>query len=407
MTLSAEKIRSCDLLSPIRSAAVRRFSAASGAALVGTDGRDYLDLNEMCRVLGQNNRAFREAVYAALCGITSDKVGFSPAKEQLYRYLLESTNGDFSAIHLCTSGSESTEWAVRLAAHITGRIEVLSFWNSIHGRTYLSASMSGLPRRKAGCGILAPGLLFAPYPRCGVCPLRGRCGAGRYACLQLLEETARCSSSQSIAAVIAEPYQGCDVTFPPEGYLSALCGWAHAHGALFLMDEVQSGMGRTGEMYCYQHEGIKPDMLILGKALGNGMHISALLMRKRPPKSVLPAVSGGTGDETIACTAACEVFRQLENGLLGHIACVGRVLAEGLAKLVRIGCAECCRCRGLAAAVDFETEQKASGIFRLLLKQGFFVGHSGKAILLKPPYAVTEEQIVRFLAALEDAARKA
>lgn len=391
-----------DLLAPVRNTKPWEFVSASGAVFVDADGREYIDLSEMCKVLGQGNAAFTQVIAAAVAGINSDKEGLSSARARLYRYLVETTNGDFSGIHLCASGSETVEWAVRLAKKMTGRTEVLSFWNSIHGRTYLSSSMSGLPRRKVGYGPLAPGVVFAPYPRCLDCPHNGSCDEGHFKCLEQLKQYCRYTSAQDIAAVIVEPYQGADITIPPEGYLRALWQWAQEEGIMFIMDEIQSGMGRTGTMYCYQREGIKPDMLLLGKALGNGMHISALLVRERPEKSALWALTGGTGDETVACAGACEVFRQLQEGLLEHVQKVGEELLRGLRQLKKHKCVRDVRGMGLAAAVEFCTEEEARSISQAMTERGFFTGLTGKVLHLKPPYVITRDLIGRFLTALDD-----
>lgn len=394
-----------DLLAPIREPGHLEFVSASGAALTGADGREYVDMNEMCKVLGQRNAAFNRAIAEVLDGVTTDKQGVSEATARLYRYLVESTNGDFAGIHLCSSGSEAVEWAVRLAKRMTGRTEVLSFWNSIHGRTYLSASISGLPKRKSGYGPLAPGAVFAPYPRCLDCDQGHLCKDGRFECLERLKRDYRYSSAQDLAAVIVEPYQGADVTVPPDGYLRALCQWAKEQGMLFIADEIQSGLGRTGEMYCYQREGIRPDMLLLGKALGNGMHISALLVRELPDKAALPAISGGTGDDAVACAAACEVFRQLEDGLLEHVRQVGGSLVQGLQTLRKYECVKDVRGLGLAAAVEFQTEEQGGRVWKEMRDRGFFTGHAGKTVHVKPPYVLTERQVDRFLAELEEVIR--
>ena len=352
------------------------------------------------RSLGQGNRDFIQAITNALNGVTTDKAGFSPAKERLYNYLIASTHGDFEAIHLTSSGSEAVEWAIRLAKRITGRSEIVSFWNSIHGRTYLSASVSGLPRRKEGYGPLAPGVISVPYPHCALCHDKADCVNGVFPCLERVKEQYKYGSAHDGAAIIAEPYLGVNIAIPPKGYWSALSQWAKSEGMLFIMDEIQSGLGRTGEMYCYQRENIEPDMLILGKALGSGLHISALLVKKRPDPQFLPPVTGGVGDEAVACAAACEVFRQLEDGLLTHIQKVSATLENGLRligysdKILEI------RCLGLLAAIEFINEEDAQKIAAALKAKGFFIGHAGSVIYIKPPYVITEDQIELFLIAL-------
>jgi 4-aminobutyrate aminotransferase-like enzyme len=392
-----------DLLAPISKEEGIDFISASGAELVDAKGKRYIDMNEMCIVLGQKNDSYTKEMISALQGITSGKLGFSLSKEQLYRYLMKSTDGDFSAIHLTVSGSEAVEWAVKLAKKMTGRSEVISFWNSIHGRTHLSASMSGLPRRKTGYGPLASGIVFAPYPDCARCPVGGNRKSCGFACINLLERKYKYESAQDAAAVIVEPYQGGGVIVPPPGYMKVLFEWTKSHGMMLIMDEIQSGMGRTGEMYCYQREGIQPDMLLLGKALGNGIHISALLVKEVPQLELLPPLSGGVGDDILACTAACEVFRQLEDGLLDHVRQVGNVLQKGLKDMEEFDCVLETRGIGLASAIEFKEADLCTAVWKAICNAGFLAGRSGKAIFCKPPYIITEDQIYDFLKVLKQA----
>ena len=280
------------------------FVRASGASYFTADGREFVDLNEMRVVLGQENEAFIRALTDALHSVTAPKNTRFPAKEQLLSLLDEATNGAFAAIHLTSSGSEAVESAVRLAQKLTGRSEILSFWNSIHGRTYLSSSMSGKPQRKAGYGALAPGVVFLPYPDCLSCPMKRAGGCG-FACLEMASQIYETASAQDACAVIVEPYQGSGVIVPPEGYLKKLQDWVKARGMLFIVDEIQSGMGRTGRLFRYQQEGLEPDLLLTGKALGNGMHIAAVLSRKPLAKEHLHVFAGGSGDDAVACAAAC------------------------------------------------------------------------------------------------------
>lgn len=397
-----EQIAQYDLLAPVAAARPIHIVESSGAAYTDDQGRSYLDLNEMCQVLGQNNQRYTQAMTEALGGITTHKVGFSEAKARLYQHLVRTTGGAFKGIHLTTSGSEAVEWAVRLARYMTGRSEVISFWNSIHGRTYYSASMSGLPRRKVKHGALAPGAVLVPYPRCAHCPKQGTCGDGRYPCLEYAKQQYHFGSAEDAAAVIVEPYQGACIDLPPAGYMKALCDWAHEQGMLFIMDENQAGMGRSGDMYNYQRLGVEPDILLLGKGLGNGMHISALLMRQLPDPAALPALAGGVGDETLCCTAACQVFEQLESGLLDHIRAVSRVLSDSLRPVAEEEPVLEVRCIGLAAAVEFKRGEDCAKVCKQLAEKGFFVGHVENCVTLKPPYVITAEQIRRFAAALGD-----
>ena len=164
--------------------------------------------------------------------------------------------------------------------------------------------MSGLPKRKEHYGPIAPGIVFNPYPNCQHCPFEKKQESCGYFCLDFLQQKIRYESAQDIAAVIIEPYQGADIAYPPQGYLKRLRQWTQVNGILLIFDEIQAGLGRSGSLYCYQKEGVEPDMLLLGKGLGNGLHISALLTKQIPQEEYLHAVTGGAGDDCIACAAA-------------------------------------------------------------------------------------------------------
>ncbi|MBR2894935.1 MAG: aspartate aminotransferase family protein [Oscillospiraceae bacterium] len=390
-----------DMLAPIHAASTLHFVRGEGASYFTEDGKEYVDLNEIRLVLGQNNREFNQAMVDALGDITTMR-GENRAKAELLHYLNETTRGHFAAVHLTSSGTESAENAVRLARKLTGRTEIISFWNSIHGRGILSGSMSGVPRRKAHHGPLAAGLVHFPYPNCAKCPLRKAWGSCDMGCLELAKDIYASASAQDAAAVVVELCQAAGVVLPPPGYMKALQNWAREQGMLFIVDEVQSGMGRTGEMYLYQKEGLEPDILLLGKALGNGQHISAMLVREVPEKEDLYIYAGGSGDDPVACRAACEVFRQLENGLLEHIRGIGEVLVEGLKKLERSPLVKVARGVGLSGAVEFYDAAVCAQVGAAVVERGFLPGYGGTTLFCKPPYVVTREQIQAFLQVMEE-----
>ena len=203
-------------------------------------------------------------------------------------------------------------------------------------------------------------------------------------------------SSQEIGVVIVEAYQGAGIIVPPKGWLKALQDWAHYHGALFFLDEIQSGMGRTGKLYCFEEEGLDPDMLLLGKALGNGFHIGAALLKQTPEDFYIPAMIGGAGDTELAYAAGCAVFEELlEHGLLAHIADVSAYLEEKLTQLplhhpqIRRIC-----CKGLAASLEFSHEKDFETVLKHAKANGLIVGTGDHhKIVLRPPYVITREDI--------------
>lgn len=369
---------------------------ANGIELYASNGKTYYDLNEISIVLGQKNQHFADRVSARLYGITSMKSGNSFDKKKFYQYLSDTTDYKFQYLHLTSSGSEASEWAVRMALKMTGRNEVLSFWNSIHGRTYLSASMSGMERRKQGYAPSAPGTLYGVYPDCAHCPFEKNCEDCDFFCLKFLDQKMKYESSHEIGAVIVEAYQGSGIIVPPKGWLKALETWTHDHGALFIFDEIQSGMGRTGQMYAFQNEDLNPDMLLLGKALGNGIHVGAVLTKEVPDEFYLSALAGGAGDTELTYTAGCAVFEELlENGMLHHIHEVGdylkqsfSILKEKYDQIINI------ECNGLAAYIEINSEDSFQKIQHAMKDQGLLAGFlPNRKIIFRPPYAIKKKHI--------------
>ena len=392
-----------DILAPVRAQGPELVSG-SGAELFDAEGRRYIALNELSVCLGAGNRHFIEVMQQALSR-PAQSGAVNPYKARLYERLLEVTNGDFSYIHLTSSGSEAAEWAVKLARKLTGKTEVVSYWNSIHGRTQLSASMSGLPKRKTGYGPLDPGVLFTPYPDCLHCPFHCEPQSCRFACLDFLSQQVTFGSAQEIAAVVIELCQGASHLCPPPGYLRALRAWTRERGALLIFDEIQSGMGRTGRMFRYQAEGVVPDFLLIGKALGNGLHIAGFLTSCQPEKQDLYALSGGSGDAVLSCAAACAVFDELcEGGLLDNIRTAGARLRAGLERCTeKYDKAVQARGEGLALALECAGETSAAAVHNALHRDGYLCGRTGTALVFKPPFVLTPEQADEVAAAVDRA----
>ena len=376
-----------------------------GIELIDEKGTIYFDLNEISTVLGQKNEHFNKRISEKLNnGLVGGKVSNSPEKEKFYQYLSDTTGNRFQYVHLTSSGSEASEWAVRMALKMNGRNEVLAFWNSIHGRTYLSASMSGMPRRKQGYAPAASGVVYGVYPDCTHCPFDKDCNNCNFFCLKFLDEKIKYESSQEIGAVIVETYQGAGIIVPPKGWLKALQDWAHAHGALFILDEIQSGMGRTGKMYCFEEEGLEPDMLLLGKALGNGIHVGAALLKNIPDDFYIPALIGGAGDTELTYAAGCAVFEELlENGLLEHISEVSIYLEHRLSELKqKCQAVKNICCKGLASSIEMIDQEVYENIMPKLKENGLLVGPAANnKIVLRPPYVITKEQIDHMVSIFE------
>ncbi len=385
-----------DLLSGY-AGAPKNYTKGAGARHYTSDGREFIDLNEMRIVLGQGNGAFNKALIKAMEGDTSDHR--SAYEAGLYDRLAEKTGGIFEACFLTSSGSESVESAVRIAKKLTGRTELITFWNSIHGRTWLSSCMSGVKKRKVGYGQLAPGIIHVPYPK-------DMSGETSQKCLDEIKAIYDNGSARDAAAVFVEPCQGFDNRFASEFFLKGLTDWAHSEGMLVVFDEIQCGMGRTGSYFLYQQLGIEPDILLLGKALGNGLHISAVLMKKAPEFKDRAIFTGGSGNDVLACAAACEVFRQLDDGLLDHVREVGDYLLLRLNEFADNPKVLQVRGRGLAAAIEFTDPAVCDRVYLHLGSKNLLVGRSGPSIYFKPPYVIEKRDIDALSKALKEALAK-
>lgn len=390
------------------------FVDGKGATLRDVEGNNYIDMGEICGALGQGNEGFNNDIKNALDTLTVEKGVTTSHKSLLLKELINSTNNDFDKIFLSSSGSEAAEWAIRIAKNYSNKHEAMCFWGGLHGRTYAAASMSGIATRKVKFGPQATGLVFAPYPNCYRCDFNRDKDSCNYYCLDYLDRKIKAESTQDIACLIVEPFQGTSgMVFPPNGYLKRLYDWAKERDIIFILDEIQSGFGRTGKMFMYQEEGFVPDMLLLGKGLGNGFHIASLLIKEEYiSKLNNKALGGGTGGNPICCAAANSVFKHIEkDDLINNSKNVGRYFIESLNKMKdKYDIIGDVRGEGLAIGVEFvanrNTKEPLEGcvmqISEKALENGVIVGGNNNTLYLRPPLSITKEQAEKVLNVLEE-----
>lgn len=257
------------------------------------------------------------------------------------------------------SGAEAVEAAIKLARYHTSRPGLISFHGAFHGRTLGALSLSSSkPVHKEGFGPLIPGVIHVPYANCFRCPLGEQPASCGLACLRYLEEQVlgEQMSPTEVAAIVVEPIQGeGGYIVPAPGFLAGLRRLCDHIGALLVVDEVQSGTGRTGKLFAIEHEGVQPDIVCLAKGIASGLPLGAMIA----PASLMnwpPGAHASTfGGNPVACAAALATLDLLEEGMMANAARVGEKLGKGLHKLARryqnvIGDA---RGRGLMQAIDF------------------------------------------------------
>jgi 4-aminobutyrate aminotransferase / (S)-3-amino-2-methylpropionate transaminase / 5-aminovalerate transaminase len=316
-----------------------------------------------------------------------------------------------------STGAETTEAALRLMKRRSGNYEILSFHGGFHGRTPGSSSSGGLAGPKRGYGPPLPGAIRAPFPD----PYRdpyGWCDDGpdfpTY--FEHLESVVAANSTGSLAGVIVEPYQGAaGFLFPPVGWLKKLEAWTRDKGMLFTLDEVQSSYGRTGRMWAMQHEGLDPDIVTVGKAIGCGVPVSAVAARSDVfsclSKGEMSSTLGGNPVASAAVSAVLDIYEQED--LVGNSAQMGAYMKARLLEMAEknpyLGDV---RGMGLVLGLEFvkdkQTKEPAPELIKPIIErcaeEGLLVGSvgiHGNVIRAAPPLVITREEADESLAALE------
>ena len=387
-----------------------------GSYLTADDGRAILDLSASATAasLGYGHPAVIEAVTKAMADMAGASLLMYPNEPAaaLAEALLETMPGDAERrVWFGHSGSDANDAAARVLEAATGRPRFISFIGSYHGGVAGSISISGhtamthtLPR---------PGLVLLPYPD----PYRPRFPAE--AVLDMLDyqfETT-CPPEQ-VAAVFIEPIMSDGgLIVPPAGFLKALEERCRRHGILTVLDEVKVGLGRSGALHAFSHEGMEPDMVVLGKGLGGGLPLSALIgpaaiMDHRPAFAIQT-----TGGNPVCTAAGLAVLRTvLDEDLPRRAAQVGTALMEGLRQLAErhemIGDV---RGRGLAIGVDLVTDREsrapvpATTTAKVIVRayelgaSFIYVGLAANVLEITPPLVLSDAECEEGLAIIDKA----
>jgi acetylornithine/N-succinyldiaminopimelate aminotransferase len=351
------------------------FVRGAGAWLEDTTGRRYLDALAGIAVCGLGHA--HPQVSAAIAEQAATLVHTS----NLYRIPLQETLATELAgiaglerAFFCNSGAEANEAAIKIARRVgharaveTPTVVVMD--GSFHGRTLATLSATGNRRVQAGFEPLVQGFVRVPYGD-----------------LDAMERLARGASE--VVAVLVEPIQGeGGVRLPPPGYLAGLRTLCDAHGWLLMLDEVQTGLGRTGRWFAFQHEGIVPDVLTLAKSLGNGVPIGACLARGEAARALAPGSHGTTyGGNPLACAAALATLRVLREerlperaGVLGER--IAAALCAALGSLPGV-----LEVRGRGLMLGVELDRPCAELVARGLAAGVLVNVTAERVLrLLPP----------------------
>jgi 4-aminobutyrate aminotransferase len=267
--------------------------------------------------------------------------------------------------HFANSGTEAVETALKLAIHATGREKFIAFFNSFHGRTLGSLSLtSSKVAQRRGFKRQALDVVHVPYPNTFRHPFTGERADEREvsrACLDWIERRLFLTTTppEEVAAIVVEAVQGEGGYVPaPREFLHGLRRICDEHGILLIVDEVQSGMGRTGRMFACDHYDLKPDIMTLAKGIASGLPMGACVARADLMDWKPGAHASTFGGNPVAIAAALKTFELLEGGLVANSAEVGAYLQDGLRRLMpKYDCIGDVRGLGLMLGVEFVAGQ--------------------------------------------------
>ncbi len=400
------------------------MSKGFGAALQDIDGKEYIDFASGVGVLnaGHAPRAVVDAIkeqaenylhscfnlmiYEPYVRLAERLNDIMPAKEPVKTFLVN-------------SGAEAVEHAVKLARHYTGRPELITFHYAYHGRTVLTTTMTGRVRSyRVGFGQGASGVNRAPYPYCYRCPAGKESGSCNLECFRMfLDLFVHTVPQGNVAAVVMEPVLGeGGVVIPPVEYLRRLETFCQDHGIILIMDEIQSGMGRTGYWTACERFGMKPDMILTAKALASGLPLGAVSGKAEILDSPPPGGIGGTFcGNPVCCAAALATLDTIEEqGLLERARALSPLLMDELRSWMDefpfIG-----DVRGLGAWAALElVEDRAtrkpaakltSKIVKTCHQNGLMTLSAGpfsNVIRLLPPLVISDDELRKGLSILHD-----
>ncbi len=320
--------------------------------------------------------------------------------------------GDLKRSFFCTSGTEANEGALLLAKLATGRNDFISLSRSLHGRTYLTAGLTGIEFWRTDPES-PQNVHFAASPVCSRCPLNKNYPECQLACADLIEDIIQDHPNQ-IAAMIAEPINGNGgIVVPPEGYFEKVQAILKRHGVLLIMDEAQTGFCRTGERFGFMHSQIEPDMVTVCKALGNGLPISAFIATEAVARGYTrPGASTFGGNPVCAQTARAVLSFMQQNDLEVKAKQAGQQLRAQLEQL-KTQCDLIFEVRGRGLMQGMELVRSdgtpAAAEMDLILEtmkdKGFLIGKTGpdrNVLTLMPPLIISEVQIQVLCQALSD-----
>ncbi len=351
-------------------------SNALGTVVEDVQGKKYLDFGSGIGVcnLGHRHPVVQEAIEMQLNKYWHvSNLYTNPIQEEVANLLVTNSVGDY--VFFCNSGAEANEAAIKLARKATGKTKIITFKQSFHGRTFATMSATGQEKIQIGFGPMLQEFHYVPYNE-----------------TEALVE----AIDQNTAAIMLEMVQGEGGVIPAEQtFLQELADQCQKKNILLIVDEIQTGIGRTGKRFAYEHYGIEPDIITLAKGLGNGVPVGAIVAKQELYDHFGPGSHGSTfGGNPLAMAAAKAVLEHVfaedfMNEVSKKADYLRAQLEEHLADLTFVA-----SIRGKGLMIGIECQQEVSDLIPLFIQKGLLVLNAGpKVIRLLPPLTVTTEEI--------------
>ncbi len=389
-----------------------------GCRVIDVDGNEYLDFFAGVAVasLGHAHPRFVAAMTSQIQRLAVGSFTSEP-RLQLMKLLAELAPGAITRTQLYSGGAEAVEAAIRLARAYTKKHEVVGFWGGFHGKTGGVIGLIG-DEWKQHWGPLPGGTHLVPYADCYRCPFKLTYPDCGLFCLDFIRQSLKTTTAGMIAAVLVEPMQGtAGNVIPPPEFLPGVSDIAREHDALLVADEMITGFGRTGTMFGCDHTGVVPDVMTIGKGLGNGFPVSGLMstdaITAAHPFARPSASSSSYGGNPLAATAALTTIEAvIDEGLVENSRRVGAFLLDELRGLQEkyefIGDV---RGAGLLIGMDLVKSRSTKEPLARELSEEIFLGALRRGLLLmgyfsrvriNPPLTLTESEARDGVAILDE-----
>ena len=357
---------------------------ATGTIVEDTEGKKYLDFGTGIGVcnLGHRHPNVQKAVEEQLEKYWHvSNLYKQPIQEEVAKIIIENSPGD--NVFFCNSGAEANEAAIKLARKVTGKEKIISFQQSFHGRTFATMAATGQEKVRVGFGSMLPSFAYATYND--------------------IDSIKKLLDSDT-AAVMLEVVQGEGGVFPADQtFLTEVATLCKENDVLLIIDEIQTGIGRTTKRFGFEHYGIEPDIFTLAKGLGNGLPVGAMVAKEAYAESFGPGAHGSTfGGNPLAMAAAKAVLSTVfDEAFLQETEGKATYLHEQLnAQIAPLSFVKEIRQKGLM--VGIECHKKAAHLVPKLIEKGVLVLSAGELVIrLLPPLTVSESEIDQAITSLK------